>query len=180
MIPNLDSIAEFRIITNNYNAEYGNYSGGQINVVTKAGTNKVHGNAFEFLRNTDFDAKNYYATKVSPYKQNQFGGTIGAPLLRTRYSGFADYQGTRQAIASVENYTVASAAEHQGDFSALKSSLTNVVGGSGDGQMTWAQVLSNRLGYTVTQGEPYYVDGCTSTTQCVFPNGIIPPAVLIR
>lgn len=174
MVPNLDSIAEFRIITNNYNAEYGNYSGGQVNVVTKAGGNQFHGSAFEFLRNTDLDAKNYYASTVSPYKQNQFGGTIGGPIRKNHIFGFADYQGTRQSIAAVQNYPVASAAEHQGDFSALTSSLTNVVGGSGTGQQNWAQTLSNRLGYAVTQGEPYYVDGCASTSQCVFPNGQIP------
>jgi hypothetical protein len=173
LVPNLDSIAEFRIITNNYNAEYGNYSGGQVNVVTKAGANKIHGSTFEFLRNTDFDAKNYYATATSPYKQNQFGGTLGAPLRRDHVFGFVDYQGTRQSIAAVENYPVASAAEHQGDYSNLKSALSKVVGGSGTGQQTWAQVLSNRLGNTVTQGEPYYVDGCTSTAQCVFPNAQI-------
>src|ERR1700741_1198706 len=60
VIPNLDSIAEFRIITNNFDAEYGNYSGGQVNVVTKQGTNNFHGTVFDFLRNTDLDAKNYY------------------------------------------------------------------------------------------------------------------------
>jgi len=174
MVPNLDSIAEFRIITNNYNAEYGNYSGGQINVVTKAGTNKIHGDIFEFLRNTDLDAKNYYAAHVSPYKQNQFGGTIGAPIRRDKIFGFADYQGTRQSIAAVKTYAVASEAEHNGDFSQLESSLTKTVGGSGGAQTAWAQVLSQRLGYTVTQGEPYYVEGCTTITQCVFPNGIIP------
>ena len=59
-IPNLDSIAEFRILTNNFDAEYGNYAGAQINVVTKSGTNQWHGNVFEFLRNTDLDAKNYF------------------------------------------------------------------------------------------------------------------------
>ena len=61
IVPNLDSIAQFRIITNNFNAEYGNYSGGQVNVVTKSGANRFHGDAFEFLRNTDLDAKNYYS-----------------------------------------------------------------------------------------------------------------------
>src|SRR5713226_3466243 len=60
VIPNLDSIAEFRIITNNFDAEYGNYSGAQINVATKSGTNSLHGTAFDFLRNTDFDARNFF------------------------------------------------------------------------------------------------------------------------
>src|SRR5260370_41110455 len=61
IVPNLDSIAEFRIITNNFDAEYGNYSGGQVNVVTKSGTNAIHGSVFEFFRNTVLDARNFFA-----------------------------------------------------------------------------------------------------------------------
>ena len=62
IIPNLDSIAEFRILTNNFDAEYGEYSGGQINVITKSGSNAFHGDVFEFLRNTNLDARNYFLT----------------------------------------------------------------------------------------------------------------------
>jgi hypothetical protein len=92
LIPNLDSIAEFRIITNNFNAEYGNYSGGQINVVTKSGSNSLHGDVFEFLRNTDLDARNYYSPTRGVYIQNQFGGTVGGPIKRNKIFFFADYQ----------------------------------------------------------------------------------------
>src|SRR4029077_17120312 len=77
IIPNLDSIAELRIITNNFDSEYGNYSGGQVNVVTKSGNNGWHGSGFEFLRNTSLDAKNYFAAptdKTPVFRQNQFGG----------------------------------------------------------------------------------------------------------
>jgi hypothetical protein len=95
-IPNLDSIYEFRILTNNPDAEYGNYSGGLINVVTKSGTNGYHGNLFEFLRNTDFDAANYFDQgQRSAYHQNQFGGTFGGPIKRDEVFFFADYQGNR-------------------------------------------------------------------------------------
>src|SRR3984957_10913739 len=95
-IPNLDSIAEFRILTNNFDAEYGNYAGAQINVVTKSGTNQWHGNVFEFLRNTDFDAKNYFDVgDRGTYHQNQFGGTFGGPIVRDKIFFFADYQGNR-------------------------------------------------------------------------------------
>ena len=69
IIPNLDSIAEFRIITNNFDAEYGNYSGGQINAVTKSGTNQIHGDVFEFLRNSDLDARNYYSPTGAPFNK---------------------------------------------------------------------------------------------------------------
>ena len=99
IIPNLDSISEFRIITNNFDAEYGNYSGGQINVVTKSGTNQFHGSGFEFLRNTVLDAKNYYSLptdKTPVFQQNQFGGTFGGPIKKDKTFFFVDYQGTRQ------------------------------------------------------------------------------------
>lgn len=179
MVPNLDSIAEFRIITNNYNAEYGNYSGGQINVVTKSGTNKFHGSAFEFARNTDFNAKNYFSKTRGQFKRHQFGGTFGGPILKNKAFGFIDYEGTRQIVGSGASYPVASVAQRSGDFSTTTSLFgTKVVGGSGAGQTAWAKQLSNRLGYTVTQGERYYTPGCTLTTQCVFPNGKIPAAIM--
>src|SRR5579864_7856846 len=106
IIPNLDSISEFRIITNNYDAEYGNYSGGQINVVTKSGTNGLHGSGFEFLRNTALDAKNYYSLptdKTPVFRQNQFGGTFGGPIRKDKTFFFVDYQGTRRTQAPTVN-----------------------------------------------------------------------------
>jgi len=98
VVPNLDSIAEFRIITNNFDAEYGNYSGGQINVATKSGTNSLHGSGFEFLRNTALDARNFFnpAPGVKgDFKQNQFGGTVGGPIKRDKTFFFVDYTGFR-------------------------------------------------------------------------------------
>jgi hypothetical protein len=95
IIPNLDSIAEFRILTSNFDAEYGGHSGGQINVVTKSGTNKVHGDAFEFLRNSNLDARNYFSPTRGAFDQNQFGGTFGGPIRKNNVFFFADYQGTR-------------------------------------------------------------------------------------
>ena len=65
IVPNLDAISEFRIITNNFDAEYGNFSGGQVNVATKSGTNDIHGSAFEFFRNTDLDARNFFNPAVT-------------------------------------------------------------------------------------------------------------------
>src|SRR5580698_5840842 len=73
IIPNLDAIDEFRIITSNFDAEYGEFSGGQISVITKSGTNRFHGSAFDFLRNTDLDARNYFSPTRGAYRQNQFG-----------------------------------------------------------------------------------------------------------
>ncbi len=96
IIPNLDSIAEFRILTSNFDAEYGEFSGGQINVITKSGSNAFHGDLFEFLRNTDLDARNYFSPTRGTFIQNQFGGTFGGPIQRNKIFFFSDYQGTRQ------------------------------------------------------------------------------------
>ena len=95
IVPDLDSISEFRILTNNFDAQYGNYSGGIVNVVTKSGTNQLHGSGFEFLRNTALDAKNFFDPVVGTYRQNQFGGTVGGPIAKNKLFFFADYQGTR-------------------------------------------------------------------------------------
>ncbi len=172
-VPNLDSLAEFRILTNNYDAEYGNYAGGQINVVTKQGSNGFHGNLFEFLRNTDFDAANYFGQgQRGAYHQNQFGGTIGGPIVRDKIFFFADYQGNRviQGQTVVINGAPTSAAEG-GDLSAYASNLAGTtVNGAG-----WANTLSTQLGQPVTAGEPYYFAGCTTTAQCVLPNAQLSP-----
>src|SRR6202158_3873737 len=124
-IPNLESTAEFRILTNNFDAEYGNYSGGQINVVTKSGTNDWHGNAFEFLRNASLDAANFFDQgHRGAYHQNQFGGTFGGPVVRDKIFFFADYQGNRKSLAQTRSITGApSTATEQGDFSGISSSL---------------------------------------------------------
>ncbi len=95
IIPNLDSVAEFRLLTSNFDAEYGGYTGGQINVVTKSGTNSFHGDGFEFVRNTNLDARNYFSPARGAFDQNQFGGTFGGPIRKNKTFFFADYQGTR-------------------------------------------------------------------------------------
>ena len=172
IIPNIDSISEFRIITNNFDSEYGNYSGGQINVVTKSGTNNIHGNAFEFLRNTSLDANNYYHDPSFPkpvYRQNQFGGTLGGPIKKDKTFFFVDYQGTRQTQAPTVTTQLPSASNFTGDFSDSADSLAGSVGGP-----NFANILSQRLGYAVSDGEPYYFSGCADNTQCVFPNAVIP------
>jgi hypothetical protein len=168
IIPNLDSIDEFRIITNNFDAEYGNYSGGQVNVATKSGANKFHGDAFEFLRNTDLDAREYFAPARGVFIQNIFGGTFGGPIKRDKTFFFVDYQGTRQIQANTQVLNLPSAAERTGDLSDRADGLAGAVNGDG-----FATLLTNRLGYTVSNGESYYTPGCTVST-CVFPNAQIP------
>ena len=170
IIPNLDSIAEFRVLTNNFDAEFGNYSGGIVNVITKSGANQIHGSGFEFLRNTDLDARNFFSPERSFYRQNQFGGTVGGPIRKNKIFYFGDYQGTRsnQGI-DTGLIAVPSLAERTGDLSSVASQLTGIVSGP-----YIANILQQRLGYGVTASEPYYTSNCTSNIQCVFPNAIIP------
>jgi hypothetical protein len=174
VLPNLDSIAEFRVITNNFDAEYGNYSGGMINAVTKSGSNQFHGNAFDFLRNTDLNARNFFSPGVSKYIQNQFGGTGGGPILKDRLFFFGDYQGTRRIQGQTTGAVlVPSAADRTGDVSDLVKQLTGTVTGD-----YWASQLSQKLGYGVAPGERYYVPGCATNVACVFPNAIVPQSVI--
>ena len=157
IVPNLDSIDEFRILTNNFDAEYGEFSGGQINVVTKSGTNAFHGDVFEFLRNTDLDARNYFSHTRGVFDQNQFGGTFGGPIQRNKIFFFGDYQGTRSTQGLDTNkIPVPSLAERNGNF----FNLSGIVSGA-----YLASLLTQELGYTVTSGEAY---------SAVFPDGVIP------
>jgi Carboxypeptidase regulatory-like domain/TonB dependent receptor len=170
IVPNLDSIAEFRIVTSNFDAEYGEFSGGQISVITKSGTNQFHGNAFDFLRNTALDARNYFSPTRGAFRQNQFGGTLGGPIRRDKVFFFVDYQGTRQTQGiDTGNISVPSNADRAGDLSDQANNLVGSVGGS-----YFATLLTQKLGYSVVSGEPYYVPGCTTSVQCVFPNAVIP------
>src|SRR5262249_8001594 len=205
VLPNLDSIAEFRIITNNFDAEYGNYSGGQVNVATKAGTNSFHGSAFEFLRNTDFDARDFFnPSSVGPkddFKQNQFGGTVGGPILKNKLFFFVDYQGTRRVRGNIDGTNVPNAGDFpgaNGDVNALDLFTQNYIANGGANQVngqTWADTLSTRLYGApgmVHPGEDYFdptdphvLDPvatnptCTDNTQCVFPNGVVPKAAIL-
>lgn len=170
IIPNLDSIAEFRILTSNFDAEYGGYSGGHVNVVTKSGTNQFHGDLFEFLRNTDLDARDYFSPTRGSFDQNQFGGTVGGPIRKDKLFFFTDYQGTRLTEGVPTGLIpVPSLQDRDGDLSDIASSLTGTVTGQ-----NWANLLSQKLGYTVSPGEAYYTPGCITSSQCVFPNAIIP------
>ena len=118
--PSPDALQEFNVQTDNMSAAYGNATGGVANVVTKSGTDQIHGDVFEYLRNYAMDAKNYFATSPNPLKQNQFGATIGGPILKGKLFYFGSYQGTRQNTATNGlNAQVPTQAERNGDFSAL-------------------------------------------------------------
>jgi hypothetical protein len=170
IVPDLDAIDEFGIVTANFDAEYGEFSGGQIMVITKSGANAFHGSAFEFLRNTALDARNYFSPTRGAFLQNQYGGTAGGPLRRNRVFFFTDYQGTGQTEGiDTGDISVPSNADRTGNLLDVASNLTGAVSGP-----YLASLLSQKLGYGVTAGEPYYAQGCTEASQCVFPNAVIP------
>jgi len=170
LVPNLDSIADLRVVTTSYDAEYGNYSGGQIVVTTKSGTNALHGSGFNFLRNTNLDARNYFSSDRARYDQNQFGGTLGGALKKDGSFFFADYQGTRMTQGMDTGLiSVPSEAARTGDFSDIAGSLDGKVNGQ-----YWADLLSEKLGYAVSPGEAYYVPGCDTSAKCVLPGAQLP------
>ncbi len=200
IIPNLDSIDEFRVLTNNFDPEYGNYNGGMVVVESRSGSNRFHGGVFEFLRNTDLDARGYFDPARSIFQQNQFGGTAGGPIKHDKVFFYSDYQGTRtkQGI-STGNITVPTVAERGGDFSADAAEFattetlngqTYTVPNTVSGPYLASQILTPGLSYLVSAGEPYYftagenyiqnnlvytyAQNCQSSSQCVFPNLKIP------
>ena len=192
IVPSLDSIEEFRILTNNFDSEYGNYSGGQVNAITKSGTNEFHGEAFDFLRNDALDARNFFSDIRGAFKQNQFGGTFGGPIVRKKIFFFTDYQGTRLTQGQVAEVPVPSSADLTGNLADVGGAITGPVNGA-----YWAGILSTELGYPVAgdgselyyysaatinpnTGNPYGTN-CTSpdsTTGCVFPNALIPSSAI--
>jgi len=193
LVPNLDSVEEFRLITNSFDAEYGKFSGAVMNAITKSGTNGFHGDVFEFLRNDAMDARNFFTTSKSELRQNQFGFTAGGPFWKNKLFWFTDYQGTRRtAGAETGIVTLPNVAQLQGQFdpSVLSGKVdTGTLPGPGNCPVgpcnDWPTTLSKRLGYTVRANEPYssgscnstnYVDAVSTPNACVFPGGLIPKA----
>ena len=124
--PPLDSVQEFRMETGVYEAKFGAHAGAEVNMVTKSGTNDVHGSVYEYARNTAFDARNFFDPSVAPMHRNQFGATLGGPVvLPGVYDGhdhtffFFAYEGTREHRDFYDNFLVPSVADRQGDFSDL-------------------------------------------------------------
>ncbi len=168
IIPDLDSIDEFRVLTSNFDPEYGNYNGGMVTVVTKEGSNQFHGDAFEFLRNTALDAREYFDPTRPAFKQNQFGGTVGGPIKHDRVFFFTDYQGTRTDQGISTGYiSVPTLAQRGGIF----NDLTGCVSGP-----YFASLLAQKLGTTVEANDPYSTAsiGCASNRPPVFGTGYIP------
>jgi hypothetical protein len=135
--PNPDAVEEFKILTNNYDAQYGRTSGGIVNQITKSGTNDFHGDLFEFLRNDALNARDYFANDRSPFKRNVFGATLGGPVKKDKMFFFVAYQGARRREGQTPTpIAVLDSAERGGDFGELCSSY------DGSGNCT-ASALAN-------------------------------------
>jgi len=156
--PPVEAIEEFKVQTSNFGADIGK-GGAVVNVVIRSGTNSFHGSAFEFLRNSAVDAKNFFDdpnSPIPPFKQNQFGGTLGGPIFKDKTFFFVDYQGTRIRESQTFISTVPTGAERSGDFSDL-------LGTDGQGNPT-GQIY-----------DPLTTD--TNNNRTAFPGNIIPPCV---
>lgn len=128
--PNADATAEFRVISNNFDAKYGFSPGAVVSIETKSGTNKFHGGMFEFLRNSALNASNWFTGQTDTLKRSQFGGYLGGPVLRNRLFFFANYQGTRSVANGASNTTYTpTTAMLNGDFSAVPEHIRNPASG---------------------------------------------------
>lgn len=133
VMPNPDALQEFRLLTTDFDAEFGRYPGGVVNVITRSGTNEFHGVAYDYLRNTVLNAHNHFISGVSPLVYNVFGGGVGGPILRSKAFFYGSYEGTRISSPTVitsSSIVVPTLAERSGDFSAdsakIKASLTHL------------------------------------------------------
>ncbi len=186
--PTPDSVEEFRVITNTFDAEYGRNSGSVVNVITKSGGNAFHGNVYEYFRNTDLDARGYPDTTKPQLNQNQFGGTFGGPIKKDRTFFFLSYEGRRiRDGVPGQLLNVPTTAQFGGDFSAQGPFAGGIAAGG-----FIANVLDGRpgcdaaLGYTVAglPADPLtgltdwnsQTPGATPGFPSVFPNNKIPTA----
>jgi hypothetical protein len=123
--PSIDAVGEFKVITNNFSAEYGGRMGGTVLVTIKSGTNGLHGTAYEFLRNDKLDGTNFFANRSGAgkpeYRQNQFGGTLGGPIRKNKLFLFGSFEGTRIRSGTSSISTVPTPLERTGDFSQVRN-----------------------------------------------------------
>ena len=146
MVPTIDSIQEFRVLTSNYSAEYGSSAGAVTLVQTKSGYNQVHGSAYEFLRNSVMDANTFFNNRsgiAKPgFRRNEYGGTVGGPIRKDKTFFFADYQGIRLAQPQTITSTIPTVAQRNmlvtGDFSGLGTTIYDPTALSGTSRQPFA------------------------------------------
>ena len=141
---NLDAIAEFKVLQNNYSAEYGQGAGTIVQLVSKSGTNKFHGSGFEFVRNSALDARNFFSNTVPPFQRNEFGGTFGGPIKKDKTFFFVEYAGFRQRLGEPTIMSVPTDQERQGIVSVTNS----------EGQAETLQVPLNPIAQSILSQYP--------------------------
>lgn len=146
----VDAMQEFRVVANNYSAEYGHSTGGIVTMSTRSGANECHGSLFESLQNDVFNARNFFSAKRAPVRLNQYGGTLGGPIRKDKTHFFITWEQTRQLTSFDTTSTVPTLQERKGDFSDLRSSA----------------------GQPVPIYDP--LTGSTATTRQPFPGNVIP------
>src|SRR5438067_4931774 len=147
ILPNPDAIQEFRVQTNNYAADYGRFQNGVVNTLTKSGTNNIHGSLFEFNRNTVLNANTWANTgSTPPLHRNQFGGTIGGPIIKNKTFFFGSYAGLREITNTFLNGAIVpSALERTGDFSQSATKPVDPASPGGTAAFANNRIPANRL-----------------------------------
>ncbi len=184
VMPSVDALQEFKVETDSYGAEFGRATGAVVNATLKSGTNEFHGVLYEFLRNEHLDARNFFDPSLPPYHQNQFGATLGGPILRDKLFFFTDYEGLRIRQGQTDTALVPTAAQRSGDFSS-QLDLTSPTGVPDcNGNMTYAGELFNTRSTQVSPANPA---GLSQTGYCGvpvayaangFPSNVIPASQL--
>ncbi|WP_263381819.1 TonB-dependent receptor [Granulicella arctica] len=154
VMPSVDALQEFRVETDSYSAEFGRATGAVVNATTKSGSNHVHGVVYEFLRNQTFDAQNYFDQTKPPYHQNQFGATVGLPIVHNKVFLFADYEGLRVSQGQTDTSLVPTALQRAGDFSSQLDLTSNTGVADCNGRATYAGELFDTKQTQVSAASP--------------------------
>jgi hypothetical protein len=166
IIPSPDALSEFRMVTSTLNPEFSRNSGAIMNVLIKNGTNHFHGDAFEFYRDTTLDARSFFQSSVSPFHENEFGGTLGGPIVKDHTFFFVSYQGFREAVPQAFSVpTVFSAAERSGNFSADTGGAFPLMNPATGVPAVSPFPMVGESGTSYPAGTPYAT---------LFPTGVIP------
>ncbi len=176
IMPSVDALEEFRVATDSYSAEFGRATGAVVNATTKSGTNNFHGVLYEFLRNQAFDARNYFDPALQPYHQNQFGATLGGPILKDKLFFFVDYEGLRISQSQTLTAVVPTAATRAGDFSNQLDFTSPTGVRDCNGQMTYAGELFNTNLTQKSAASPTGYCGTPFGYNGTQPSNIIPAA----
>lgn len=154
----LDALEEFRIISNNYAAEYGHSTGGIVSLSTRSGTNELHGSAFEYFRNSDLDARNFFSKTKPPLHLNQFGGSAGGPVRKDKTHFFVSWEQTRQASSIAVLSTVPTLAQRNGDFSRIANAIYDPLSLAGGVKQPFEgnQIPANRIDPVARAASAYW------------------------